>query len=125
LFKVIAALATSFLVLTAQVPKEAAEAVIRFQKAVASGDVQLLSEIAHFPIRSNEFPTIRNPKELKTLFPKIFPPDRKSGLQGQIPSAGIKGFVFVFAKDEDDPIRFVFQRYGKVYLWRSIDNINE
>ena len=112
-------------VLVAQVPREAAEAVAKFQQAIVSGDVHLLASIAHFPIRSNEFPTINNEAELKKLLPKIFPPDRKTGLVGQVPVARPKGFVSVFSKQENDPIQFLFQQFGKVYLWCSIDNVNE
>ena len=113
------------MVLTAQVPKEAAAAVDKFQRAVASGDLHSLASIAHFPIKSNEFPTIKNQAELKRLLPKIFPPERRAGLIGQAPVAQSKGFVSVFSKQENDPIQFVFQRFGQEYLWCSIDNVNE
>lgn len=125
MYKHLIALAAPCLVLSAGVPKEASEAVLTFQQAVASGDLQLLSSVAHFPIKSNEFPAIKNPAELKKRFAEVFPPKRKAGLQGQAPTALSKDAVSVFSKDESDPIQFIFQRYGKVYLWCSIDNVNE
>ena len=125
MIKVIVTLVSSFVVLTAQVPKEAATSIAKFQQAVASGDLHSLASIAHFPIKSNEFPTIKNQVELKRLFPKIFPSQRRAGLIGQAPVAQLKGFVSVFSKQENDPIQFVFQRFGKEYLWCSIDNVNE
>jgi hypothetical protein len=125
MIRAIAIWAVSFALLSAQVPPKAAEAITRFQQAVASEDLDSLAAVAHFPIKSNEFPTIKNPAELKKFFPKIFPPNRKAGLVGQAPVAQLKGFVSVFSKQEDDPIQFLFQRYGKEYLWCSIDNVNE
>ena len=108
-----------------QIPPPLSKATSTFLSAVATDDAVKLASVSRFPIKSNEFKTVRSIAELQNLFPAIFTKERKAGLAGQNPVLRSKGIYSISSKNQNDPIEFLFKKYGKEYKFFLIDNINE
>lgn len=108
-----------------ELPKSLHETVIAFHIAVRTGDPSKLSSISKFPLKSNEFGHIKDSKALCSIYPKIFTPERVRGLANQPPMLLLNGIYAVTSIDKDDPIQFLFKRFGNTYKLYSIDNVNE
>lgn len=125
MFKIALMLAFSSAVFSAPIPSDVSSSAAKFQQAVAAHDIEALASIAHFPIKSNMYPPIKNAQDLKKLFPQILPKERIGGLVGQSPADILKDTFTVSSADQEDPIQFIFKKFGKHYLWYYVDNINE
>jgi len=108
-----------------EIPPDMTKAASTFLEAVASNDGAKLATVSQFPIRSNEFKTIATTVELKNAFPVIFTKERKAGLIGQKPIPRTKGIYALSSKDQNDPIQFLFKKFGHEFKLYLIDNINE
>ncbi len=108
-----------------EVPPAMAKAASTFLVAIATDDVKKLATIARFPIRSNEFRSVSSKTELQKAFPDIFPKNRKMGLVGQRPVLRSNGVYSISSKEQNDPIQFLFKKFGQEFRLYLIDNINE
>ena len=108
-----------------EVPPALTKATSTFLAAVATGDVEKLASVSHFPIKSNEFKPVASKSELQNAFPIIFTKERKAGLVGQSPVLRTKGIYSLTSKDQNDPIQFLFKYFGNEFRFYLIDNINE
>jgi hypothetical protein len=102
-----------------------AKAASTFLAAIATDDAGKLATVARFPIRSNEFKSISSKAELQKAFPTIFPKERKIGLVGQRPVLRSNGVYSISSKEQNDPIQFLFKKFGQEFRFYLIDNINE
>jgi len=107
------------------VPPALSKATSTFLAAIAIDDVAKLATVSRFPIKSNEFKSIGSTAELQKAFPVIFTKERKAGLVGQKPVLRSNGVYCISSKDQNDPIQFLFKKFGQEFSLYLIDNINE
>jgi len=108
-----------------EVPAALTKATSTFLSAIANNDVGKLATVSHFPIKSNNFRRVASKVELQKAFPIIFPKERKAGLLGQTPVLRSNGVYSLSSKEQNDPIQFLFKKFGNEFRFYLIDNINE
>ncbi|MBI4912140.1 MAG: hypothetical protein HY823_05340 [Acidobacteria bacterium] len=109
-------------------PPEMARTWAAFQEALRQDSPESLARITRFPLRSNEFGTLKGPEALKGKYKAIFTAKRKKCLLAANPSREtLKRQVWFEAFCDNDriPLRFIFEARGRAYAFVSIDNINE
>jgi len=108
-----------------EVPPALTKATSTFLAAIATDNIGKLATVSHFPIKSNEFRPVASKVELQKAFPIIFTKERKAGLVGQTPVFRSNGVYSLTSKEQNDPIQFLFKKFGNEFRFYLIDNINE
>ncbi|NWJ42100.1 MAG: hypothetical protein HXX12_14145 [Geothrix sp.] len=111
-----------------QIPTQLATTWNKFQLAIENDNIEALSKITHFPLRSNDFGgDLKSSDSLKSKYKLIFSDYVKQKIKKKCPTR-IKGYNG-YAVDCSDPsglaIVLGFEKCGKIYLFTYIDNANE
>lgn len=101
----------------------------RFQAALKADDLETLTAMTKFPLRSNEFGgDIKSPSVFKQRYKTIFPePTKQCMATSNLRREKVRNQIHFEAWCDvgQYPIRFIFNQSGpKLYL-TAIDNVNE
>lgn len=111
----------------APLPPDLAAVWKDFQAALKADDPAALAKVTRFPLRSNEYGTLKDPAALRQRWPRIFPPAVRAAL-AKAPlerTEGAKDTFEAFSDAGGLPIRFIFTRSKAGWRLSHLDNINE